>query len=51
MKKVLTVICSMLLFAGAYAYEVNEKVLKSFQEIINNKQVFSENARTFYQID
>ena len=28
-----------------------ERVLKSFQEIINNEQVFSENARTFYQID
>lgn len=32
MKKVLTIISSMLLFAGAYAFEVNEKVLKSFNE-------------------
>lgn len=32
MKKVLAIICSMLLVAGAYAFEVNEKVLKSFNE-------------------
>lgn len=28
-----------------------ERVLKSFQEIINNNKVFGENARTFYQLD
>ncbi|HEU4769705.1 MAG TPA: amidohydrolase family protein [Pyrinomonadaceae bacterium] len=28
-----------------------ERVLKSFREMIGNDQVFSENARTFYQLD
>ena len=32
MKKVLTVICAVLMAAATYAYEPNEKVLKSFRE-------------------
>ena len=32
MKKVLTIICAVLMAAATYAYEPNEKVLKSFRE-------------------
>ena len=51
MKKVLTVICSMLLFAGAYAYEVNEKVLKSFKETFSAaEEVKWEEYKTYYTV-
>lgn len=32
MKKVLTIICAVLMAVATYAYEPNEKVLKSFRE-------------------
>ena len=51
MKKVLTVICSMLLFAGAYAFEVNEKVLKSFKETFSAaEEVKWEEYKTYYTV-
>jgi len=51
MKKVLTIICSMLFVAGAYAFEVNEKVLKSFQETFASAEdVKWEEFKTYYTV-
>ncbi len=51
MKKVLAIICSMLLVAGAYAFEVNEKVLKSFQETFASAEdVKWEEFKTYYTV-
>ena len=51
MKKVLAIICSMLLFAGAYAFEVNEKVLKSFKETFASaEEVKWEEFKTYYTV-
>ncbi|MGZ5133811.1 MAG: hypothetical protein ACXWCG_01620 [Flavitalea sp.] len=51
MKKVLAVISSMLLFAGAYAFEVNEKVLKSFNETFAAaEEVKWEEYKTHYTV-
>lgn len=51
MKKVLAVISSMLLFAGAYAFEVNEKVLKSFNETFSAaEEVKWEEYKTHYRV-
>ncbi len=38
MKKVLFFICAVLLGAGAYAFDPNEKVLKSFKETFANAE-------------
>ena len=51
MKKLLAIICSMLLVAGAYAYEVNEKVLKSFNETFAAAQhVKWEEYKNYYTV-
>ena len=51
MKKVLAIISSMLLFAGAYASEVNEKVLKSFNETFAAaEEVKWEEYKTHYTV-
>lgn len=51
MKKLLTVLCSMLFIAGAYAFEVNEKVLKSFQETFSSaEEVKWEEFKTYYTV-
>jgi hypothetical protein len=51
MKKVLAVVCSMLLVAGAYAFEVNEKVLKSFKETFTAAEdVKWEEYKTYYTV-
>lgn len=51
MKKVLAVVCSMLLVAGAYAFEVNEKVLKSFKETFTSaEEVKWEEYKTHYTV-
>ena len=51
MKKVLAVISSMLLFAGAYAFEVNEKVLRSFNEtFVAAEEVKWEEYKTHYTV-
>lgn len=53
MKKVLAIVCSMLLVAGAYAlpYEVNEKVLKSFKETFASaEEVKWEEYSTYYTV-
>ncbi|MBC7826483.1 MAG: hypothetical protein H7122_01960 [Chitinophagaceae bacterium] len=51
MKKVVTVICSLLLVAGAYAFEVNEKVLKSFKETFTAaEEVKWEEYKTYYTV-
>lgn len=51
MKKLLSVICSLLLVAGAYAFEVNEKVLKSFQETFSAaEEVKWEEYKTYYTV-
>ena len=53
MKKVLAIVCSMLLVAGAYAlpYEVNEKVLKSFKETFAAaEEVKWEEYSTYYTV-
>jgi len=51
MKKVLTIICSMLLVAGAYAFEVNEKVLKSFkQTFASAEDIKWEEYKTYYTV-
>lgn len=51
MKKVLAIFCSMLLVAGAYAFEVNEKVLRSFQETFAAaEEVKWEEFKTYYTV-
>lgn len=51
MKKVLAVICSMMFIAGAYAFEVNEKVLKSFNETFSlAEEVKWEEYKTYYTV-
>ena len=51
MKKVLAIICSMLFVAGAYAFEVNEKVLKSFNETFTAaEEVKWEEYKTYYTV-
>ena len=51
MKKVLTVFCFMLFIAGAYAFEVNEKVLKSFNETFASaEEVKWEEYKTYYTV-
>lgn len=51
MKKVLAVFCSMLFIAGAYAFEVNEKVLKSFKETFASaEEVKWEEYKTYYTV-
>ena len=51
MKKVLAVICSMMFIAGAYAFEVNEKVLKSFNETFSSaEEVKWEEYKTYYTV-
>ena len=51
MKKVFAIVCSMLLVAGAYAFEVNEKVLKSFKETFNAAEdVKWEEYKTHYSV-
>ena len=51
MKKVLAVICSMMLVIGAYAFEVNEKVLKSFNETFSSaEEVKWEEYKTYYTV-
>ena len=51
MKKVLAVFCSMLFIAGAYAFEVNEKVLKSFNETFSSaEEVKWEEYKTYYTV-
>jgi hypothetical protein len=51
MKKVLAIICSMLLVAGAYAFDVNEKVLKSFKETFASAEdVKWEEFKTYYTV-
>lgn len=51
MKKLLTVICFMLLVAGAYAFEVNEKVLRSFKETFSSaEEVRWEEFKSYYSV-
>lgn len=51
MKKVIAIICSMFLVAGAYAFEVNEKVLKSFTETFAAAEdVRWEEYKTYYTV-
>ena len=51
MKKVLAVIFSMMFIAGAYAFEVNEKVLKSFNETFSSaEEVKWEEYKTYYTV-
>ena len=51
MKKVLAVFCSMVFIAGAYAFEVNEKVLKSFNETFASaEEVKWEEYKTYYTV-
>jgi hypothetical protein len=51
MKKVFAIVCSMLLVAGAYAFEVNEKVLKSFKETFTAAEdVKWEEYKTYYSV-
>ena len=51
MKKVLAVICSMMFVIGAYAFEVNEKVLKSFNETFSSaEEVKWEEYKTYYTV-
>ena len=51
MKKVLAVILFTVFIAGAYAFEVNEKVLKSFNETFSAaKQVKWEEYKTYYTV-
>ena len=51
MKKVLAIICSMMFVVGAYAFEVNEKVLKSFNETFSSaEEVKWEEYKTYYTV-
>jgi len=53
MKRTLVLICSLLLVAGAYAFNttVNEKVLKSFKQAFNTaEQVKWEEFRDYYTV-
>ncbi|HKH63435.1 MAG TPA: hypothetical protein VKA49_21510 [Flavitalea sp.] len=51
MKKVLAIICSMMFVIGAYAFEVNEKVLKSFNETFSSaEEVKWEEYKTYYTV-
>ena len=51
MKKVFAIVCSMFLVAGAYAFEVNEKVLKSFKETFTAAEdVKWEEYKTHYTV-
>jgi hypothetical protein len=51
MKKVLAIICSLFFVAGAYAFEVNEKVLKSFKETFSTaEEVKWEEYKTYYTV-
>lgn len=51
MKKVLAVVVSMMFIAGAYAFEVNEKVLKSFNETFSSaEEVKWEEYKTYYTV-
>jgi hypothetical protein len=51
MKKVLAIVCSMMFVAGAYAFEVNEKVLKSFKETFASaEEVKWEEYKTYYTV-
>jgi hypothetical protein len=51
MKKMFALICSMLLVAGAYAFVVNEKVLKSFSRTFNNAEnVKWEEFKDYYTV-
>lgn len=51
MKKVLAIICSMMFVVGAYAFEVNEKVLKSFNETFSlAEEVRWEEYKTYYTV-
>ena len=51
MKKVLAIFCSMMFVAGAYAFEVNEKVLRSFKETFSSaEEVKWEEYKTYYTV-
>ena len=51
MKKVFALICSMIFFVGAYAFEVNDKVLKSFNETFSSaEEVKWEEYKTYYTV-
>ena len=51
MKKVLAILCSMMFVLGAYAFEVNEKVLKSFNETFSTaEEVKWEEYKTYYTV-
>lgn len=51
MKKVLAIICSMMFVVGAYAFEVNEKVLRSFKETFSAaEEVKWEEYKTYYTV-
>lgn len=51
MKKVLAIICSMMFVVGAYAFEVNEKVLRSFNETFSlAEEVKWEEYKTYYTV-
>ena len=51
MKKVLAILCSMMFVVGAYAFEVNEKVLKSFNETFSTaEEVKWEEYKTYYTV-
>ena len=51
MKKVFGLICSMMFVIGAYAFEVNDKVLKSFNETFSSaEEVKWEEYKTYYTV-
>ena len=51
MKKLFVFICSTLLFATAFAYDVNEKVLKTFQQTFTNAEAVKwEEYKTYYTV-
>jgi hypothetical protein len=51
MKKVLAIVCSLMFVVGAYAFEVNEKVLKSFKETFASaEEVKWEEYKTYYTV-
>ena len=51
MKKLFVVLCSTFIFATAFAYDVNEKVLKTFEQTFTNAQsVKWEEFKTYYTV-